>query len=620
MLKKLLYCLLFIFLLSVKDTNAQNFIVDVKVEYILDENGSTKSIYSVTIENGISELLASSYVLNLHSIEPYNLKVYDDVGELKHDLAKVDGVNKVNIVFDKPVIGKGNKKTFVLEYFEDNFAVKSGEIWEIAVPRLTDKDSFRNYDVYLTIPESFGNEAYISPSALNVKKENGFSTYYFSKDIVKKTGISAGFGEFQVFTFSLNYHLENPLNSSSLTEIAIPPDTSTQKVYYQSLDPTPLNIINDEDGNWIAVYNLKPRERVDVAVKGSVQIFSTPHQMLAPYPGNLLKNTRATKYWQSDDPEIVKLASNLKTPESIYDFVVKTLSYDYGKVQPNIGRLGAKEALNNPKSVICMEFTDLFIAISRAAGIPAREINGYAYTENPSIQPLSLVADVLHSWPEYWNDEKRVWVPVDPTWGHTTRGVDYFNKLDLRHFAFVLHGIDDSKPYPPGSYKLGPNPEKDVYVSFGILPDKRYGDTHLSFKKKTSIELFSETYLISVKNTGNAALYMVNPQIMYNAEVVETKQQSLIPPFGSYTFTINVPKGLLGTKSPEQVAVVANDKIVVIPNNKQKAIVLQLTAISLMLIGIITLALYKSHKLNFVKGIIKLNENKKRRNSNKENH
>jgi len=53
-----------------------------------------------------------------------------------------------------------------------------------------------------------------------------------------------------------------------------------------------------------------------------------------------------------------------------------------------------------------MEFTDLFIALSRAAGIPAREINGFAYTDDIRLRPLDLVTDMLHAWPEYYDEEK----------------------------------------------------------------------------------------------------------------------------------------------------------------------------------------------------------------------
>ena len=57
-----------------------------------------------------------------------------------------------------------------------------------------------------------------------------------------------------------------------------------------------------------------------------------------------------------------------------------------------------------------MEFTDLFVAIARAAGIPARESVGYAYTTNSRLRPLSLVTDVLHAWPEYYDADKKIWV------------------------------------------------------------------------------------------------------------------------------------------------------------------------------------------------------------------
>ncbi|GAI19887.1 unnamed protein product, partial [marine sediment metagenome] len=68
--------------------------------------------------------------------------------------------------------------------------------------------------------------------------------------------------------------------------------------------------------------------------------------------------------------------------------------------------MGALKALNSKNPVVCMEFTDLFIALCRAAGIPVREVNGYAHTNNPKLRPLSLTLDVLHAWPEYYDENK----------------------------------------------------------------------------------------------------------------------------------------------------------------------------------------------------------------------
>ncbi len=54
--------------------------------------------------------------------------------------------------------------------------------------------------------------------------------------------------------------------------------------------------------------------------------------------------------------------------------------------------------------------------------------------------PLSLIADVLHAWPEYYDQQQNVWVAIDPTWADTTGGIDYFSKLDLRHLTFAIQG------------------------------------------------------------------------------------------------------------------------------------------------------------------------------------
>jgi transglutaminase-like putative cysteine protease len=56
---------------------------------------------------------------------------------------------------------------------------------------------------------------------------------------------------------------------------------------------------------------------------------------------------------------------------------------------------------------VCLEFTDLFIAIARAAGIPAREIDGFGYTQNAINRPISIDEDILHAWPEYYDTAKK---------------------------------------------------------------------------------------------------------------------------------------------------------------------------------------------------------------------
>ena len=439
--------LFFVFFVSKINFASGEFNTDFDVTYEVKETGVTEVTNKITLTNVFSNMYATSYSIVLDSINPTNVEAYGLNSAYPTRIVKEGDKTTIKIDFPDTVVGKDKSRTFYVSFDETTFAVRTGEVWEISIPGISEEATFNSYYLRLLIPEKLGQEAYISPSPRQKSNQNGFLTYVFNKTDVEKTGIVAGFGAFQVFSFNLNYHLENPLAKSSTTEITLPPDTAYQKVYYENISPRPTNMYVDSDGNWIAEFRLEARQRIDVTTNGFVQIFSNYRPFLSPNTESLNQNLIGTEYWDINNPEIVKLAQTLNTPKKIYDFVSTKLKYDYSRVKPNVERLGGVRALQNPESAICMEFTDLFITIARSAGIPAREVNGFAYTENPDIQPLSLVNDVLHAWPEYYDSEKGVWIPVDPTWGSTTGGVDYFSKLDLRHFTFVVHGKDSTKPY-----------------------------------------------------------------------------------------------------------------------------------------------------------------------------
>jgi len=590
---------LFLLFLPTRVFAQEEFLTDISVEYRIQENGTAIVTHQITLENVFSNLYATSYGLVLNNIKTQDLKAYKDGQSLRFEKKEEGEVTKITVFFAEPVVGKGKTQTFNVSFSNPNFATRTGEVWEISIPRLSNDNTFRSYTLTLAIPASFGNEAYISPKAIDSRKEGNWLYYIFNKESVEKTGITAGFGSFQVFSFTLKYHLENPLNKKSSTEIALPPDTALQKVYYQEISPQPANVYADEDGNWIASYLLEPRQRVDIEAKGAVQIFATVRPFAKPSPSTLEENLRESTYWQTSNTQIKEIARRLQTAREIYNFVYQNLKYDYERVAPNVDRMGAVEALNSPDKAICMEFTDLFIALARAAGIPAREINGYAYTENPKIQPLSLVADVLHSWPEYWNAEAKSWIPVDPTWASTTGGVDFFSKLDLRHFTFVIHGKDPVKPYAPGSYKLGANPQKDVFVSFGQLPEERNSQPEIKAEIVRSFPFSSSKLSIEIKNPGPVALYDLAPQVYFDNKVNSKESIDVLPPYSSINLTVLVPYSFLGRSTPNTITISALDKSLAIPTFKNQVIIYDLLAIFLILSIVIFSLLIRFKKLNF---------------------
>lgn len=581
------------YFVSFETVYAQNrFEVDADVEYKISDSGRSTVTNTISIKNISSETLAKSFRLALSDVNPINIKAFEGADPLEV-IEDKEGENRyLTVNFEELVAGIDRSKTFIISFDEDTLAQKTGGIWEISIPKLTSSSNFSTYDVRVSVPETFGEEAYVTPDPSEKIIKNGSRIYKFHKGDVENSEIVAAFGEFQVFAYKLNYYLTNPDARDNKVDIAIPPDTSTQKLYYDRIDPSPENVTIDADGNWIASYELTSREKVTVVVSGAVQVFSTPRKFLTPKPSNLLTNLKPSNFWQTGNDQIMELAGELKTAGAIYNYVTGNLSYDVTRVKPSATRLGAIDSLKNPINATCTEFTDTFIAIARAAGIPAREINGFAYSENRELQPLSLVSDVLHAWPEYWSNSKSNWIPVDPTWGSTT-GRDFFNEFDLKHFTFVIHGEDPEKPYAAGSYKSPSDPKKDVFVTPGSLPGKRGIDIEI---KPSGVRggLFKSQITFRLTNRGATAPYDVNTEIFFDGNRVASNYIEGIPPYGFTESRVSIPIGFLAKDTPSEILVKSYGSEFRFPINKKVFIVNQLVALSLILAVVIILVLTKT--------------------------
>jgi transglutaminase-like putative cysteine protease len=532
-----------------------NFTTDYNVTYAVPEKGPTKATMSVTLTNTTADHYASSYKMKLGFDQVQNLQAKDQLGSIKADLKKVSDGYDLSLIFNKKSVGIGSKHTFTITFETPSILKDSGEIKEINIPGLSDPAQFRNFTVEVKTPPSFGKASFIKP-------HKNDSTLVFSKDDLGKSGIAIGFGDMQYFDFSLSYHLRNSNLYATKTEIALPPDTNYQKVYITDISPRPSNVRVDEDGNWLAEYALRPAKKVDVKVSGFAEIRHTPEKTPITQK-EITTYTRATRYWQSTDPKIITLAKELKEPQAIYEYVIKNLQYDFGRVSQNQNRLGAVGALNNPSSAVCREFTDLFIAISRAAGIPTREVNGFAYTQNTVQRPLSLVQDVLHSWPEYYDMDKKTWVMVDPTWGATTGGTDYFNVFDFDHFTFARKGVSDSSPIPAGGYKSSENrTEKDVTVNLSKKPPLKENEFKIkSNLNKSYIAGFPVSLQVTIENDGPGSSY--SPLYASSADLPPhdlITEKLFIPPYGKKAVDVKYEKLSFLTNTDASITMRFEDK------------------------------------------------------------
>lgn len=515
---------------------AEYFSTSYKVTYTVSDDGNTHAKMQVTLKNKTKDYFASSYKMKVGFEHIENLLIRDPEGALDPKITQVDGGTSIEAVFNKRIVGKDNTLSYTINFDTPDVAKKDGSIWEINIPGLADDgEEFEDFITEVIVPESFGEPSYIKP-----KSQNNETT--FTKEQLGKSGISIAYGRTQVYGFSLFYHLKNSNLFPIQTKIALPPSTNYQNVSIEYMSPKPLNVTQDEDGNWLATYKLSPAERTTVQVRGTAQVNLSPQKV--QLTEKQLENYLAEKpFWETGSEEVKKLAAELKTPRAIYEYLVKNLEYDFARVEENKTRLGARGTLMQKDSAVCLEFTDLFIALARAAGIPAREVDGFANTENARQRPLSLVKDILHAWPEYYDSEKQTWVMVDPTWGNTTGGVDYFDVLDFDHVAFVIRGKDSEYPIPAGGYKYKEDEnQKDVNVSFPRFLAATDPSISVSISEESkNLSLLPLQADFTISNTGSTFIPPQKMQIA-TAELYPSLQSYEIPgipPFGHTNVTVH---------------------------------------------------------------------------------
>lgn len=523
---------------SFAEGTSDSFNITANLTYNVLPNLETKVSQNIVIINKKEFVYSPAYSVTLHIKNIHDISVKGKDGSIPYTVADTTGGSKtITIEFPDRVLGIGSQNPFTLSYVSSDFAQRTGDITRITIPSLSNPDAFSNYSATVTVPAQFGNPTLIKPSTPYAQNANSFT---FSKDNLHGSAIEIYFGSTQLYKFNLKYTLENKNLFPIKTEIALPPNTSYQNVLLEKIVPLPDSTYLDADGNVMATYTLQPKtnKRIDAEVLINVSNIPSKEALVDQQKKLYLK---PQKYWETENPGIKKIASSLKTPEEIYDYTVKTLEYNKDKTADQNTRLGALLALSKPYFAVCLEFTDLFVALSRAAGIPARAVEGYAYTDDETDKPVSLFKDVLHAWPEYYDSTRNTWVMVDPTWEDTTGGVDYFHALDFDHVAFTINGKDSAYPIPAGGYKINPDTQ-DISVSFPPMSEY-IKETNVSVSGSFSSFVHGATIpgTLTLKNKGN---YEVSD---YQVRVLLDGKNSLdailpsVPPLGEGLLPISIP-------------------------------------------------------------------------------
>lgn len=497
--------------------------------YRVGEDGKSQVTHNISIKNKLANIYTTNYTISIGSTNLEDVTASDEEGTLTSEVSTTDNSTTIDLLISEPAIGKDQIKNITISYTNNDIALKNGRIWEINVPRLANANEIGSYTRTIEVPKSFNTPSIALPEPSSVSESDSTTIYTFVEN--KNSSITLFFGDTQYFSLNLKYQITNTTLKPADTEIALPPDTPYQRVILDSIAPSPKHIRIDQDGNWLAVYTLEPGETIDITADLFISVTAKPTLMI---PDSLSEDflTREQPFWSTTSDTIKSLAAQLNTPRKIYDYVVGNFVYSYERVYTNPERLGAVKAINNPSIAICTEFTDTFITLARASGIPAREINGFAYTNNPSLRPLSLERDILHAWPEYFDQESGQWIQIDPTWANTTGGIDYFTKLDFNHITFVRHGQESTYPFPAGSYKKSSS-DKQIAVAFvEEIPELEFILT--SNARFSSSNPFKTEKIVTVTNSGNSSAI----DIEYETEDGDVLHIDYLPPLATEDFTV----------------------------------------------------------------------------------
>lgn len=232
---------------------------------------------------------------------------------------------------------------------------------------------------------------------------------YFAVDYLMKTRVTDNYPDKRIIKYS--FTMQNPTNSlienASFWVYLPAKQTTYQKRTNVSFSHRVENRV-DSNGNEKVVFtakNLPPFGNEVFSVSAEIDIANSPNRLasvdMEPY-------LQPEKHIESEDPRIVAIADSLKADSmtdsaiNINNWVIENLS-DAGYIRRDHGAIYALEN----KTGDCTEFMNLFLALARASGIPARGVAGYVNKESTILKSRNY-----HNWAEIYIDS--AWRVVDP--------------------------------------------------------------------------------------------------------------------------------------------------------------------------------------------------------------
>jgi len=197
--------------------------------------------------------------------------------------------------------------------------------------------------------------------------------------------------------------------------------------------------------------------------------------------------TKSEKYIDSESPVVIEAAASVvgdetdpyKIAEKLNNFIISKLEYDYERMEEKYSeKMNASEILKIGKGT-CMDYSILYTALLRAAGIPAKYIQGVP------IYTIACEDDKEYETDHAWVEIKLPgygWIPIDIT--SEEEFLSHNCSLNLKTYEgtgklYLSITIDGYPRYPTGYFSYpessGVEPEI-IYDYFYRVSDIEYED------------------------------------------------------------------------------------------------------------------------------------------------
>lgn len=417
--------------------------------YVINENRVIDARVRFTLVTGPNWITSIDWPVYTADIR--DNRASDDTGFLRTEV--LDEENKIRVYFSGNGIPPRSKLTFNLSYTAGGLVSGSGPEYRVTLGALRTGDlRHDNYTIiirgpsntrlFLTNPQAevvaVVPPTVLYPTKLGARDEFGgllARFYNTAQPVYYKLTLTQSFSNpsqeasrdvrFDTILFS-----HAPWQFAALVGSSSPIDT----------------LYVDEENNWHGVFKIGDIQaggskdlNIELIFVNSAYIPDIAENdvgTLAEAPAGLEQYLKADDYWEAGDSRIKENAWVIIGDEVNAYRVAKRIFENvsgYVKYVSTPQRKGALQTLLDGQGD-CDCISDLVIALSRAAGLPARANFGWGYKEKLA----------GHAWVEFYLPGVG-WQPAEPTWAQ--KSGNYLFRLDPVHLLRSVRGVSSSESY-----------------------------------------------------------------------------------------------------------------------------------------------------------------------------